>query len=52
MKTYTTTVYEFGPDNDLILKLPDEMIEELDWYEGDVLIWTDNKDGSFTIERK
>jgi len=52
MKTYATIVYEFGPDNDLILKLPDEMVEELDWYEGDELIWTDNKDGSFTITRK
>jgi len=32
-KIYTTEVYEFGPDNDLIIKLPDELIEELNYYD-------------------
>jgi hypothetical protein len=51
-KSYTTEVYEFGPDNDLIIKLPDELLEELKWFDGDKITWIDNKDGSFTLIKK
>ena len=50
-KTYTTEVYEFGPDNDLIIKLPDKLIEELKWFDGDKITWIDNNDGTFTVRK-
>jgi len=50
-KTYTTEVYEFGPDNDLIIKLPDELLEELKWFDGDKITWIDNNDGSFSLRK-
>ncbi len=50
-KTYTTEVYEFGPDNDLIIKLPEELLEELKWFDGDKIIWKDNNDGSFSLRK-
>lgn len=50
-KTYTTEVYEFGPDNDLIIKLPDELLAELKWFDGDKINWIDNGDGSFSLSK-
>lgn len=46
MKT-TLTVDENG-----VLTFPDEMIETLEWKEGDVLQWIDNSDGSWTLKKK
>ena len=37
MKTYTAYVQQEG--DDLILPLPDELLEEVGWREGDVLVW-------------
>ena len=51
-KTYTTEVYEFGPDNDLIIKLPEELLEELKWFDGDKITWIDNNDGSFSLRKE
>ena len=50
-KIFTTEVYEFGPDNDLIIKLPDELLEELKWFDGDKITWIDNNDGSFSLRK-
>ena len=50
-KVYTSEVYEFGQDNDLMIRLPEELIEELNWYDGDTVEWIDNKDDSFTISK-
>ena len=36
-------------DDDGVLKLPDELIEELGWKLGDTLEWIDNKDGSLSL---
>jgi len=51
-KTYTSEVYEFGPDNDLMIRLPEELVESLGWYDGDTVKWAANEDGSFTIIKK
>lgn len=51
-KTYTSEVYEFGPDNDLMIRLPEELVETLGWYDGDTVEWVVNEDGSFSISRK
>jgi len=48
---YTVKVEEdqFG---DLILPLPESLLEELGWVEGDTLKWIDNGDGTFSLRKK
>jgi hypothetical protein len=35
-----------------ILPLPDDLLKEVGWVEGDTIQWTDNKDGTFTMTKK
>ena len=44
---YTLTV-----DEDGILNLPDELLKEAGWKEGDTLEWIPNDDGSFTLVKR
>ena len=44
--------YNLTVDENGILNLPDELLEETGWKEGDVLEWIDNEDGSFTLVKK
>ena len=44
MKCWTLTVEEDG-----ILPLPEDLLKELGWSEGDYLHWIDNHDGSWTL---
>lgn len=48
MKTYTVTVEEDPDTGEMILPFPKEMIEELDWLEGDDLDFV-VKDGEAII---
>jgi hypothetical protein len=52
MKWITTIqdCYVDGED-DWFIDLPPEMLGELGWTEGDVLEWSDNNDGSFTVRK-
>ena len=47
------TVIE-DPENpgELLLDLGTELCAELDWQEGDILEWIDNKDGSWLLQKK
>ena len=44
--------YNLIVDEDGILNLPDDLLKETGWKEGDVLEWIDNEDGSFTLVKK
>ena len=46
---YTVTLEEDG--DECILPLPDEILDELDWQEGDVLEWIVNDDNTITIKK-
>ena len=37
---------------DIILPLPSEMLELLNWNEGTTIYWIDNLDGTFTLTDK
>ena len=37
---------------DLVLPLSPELLEGLNWKEGDTLDWIDNKNGSWTLRKK
>lgn len=50
-KTYESTV-EYNEDFDeYFIPLPEEMLENLGWEDGDVLEWHLNKDGTVFLER-
>jgi bifunctional DNA-binding transcriptional regulator/antitoxin component of YhaV-PrlF toxin-antitoxin module len=37
--------------DDLVLPIPDEVLEDLSWVEGDTLEWIDNGDGTLTLKK-
>lgn len=51
LKNYTVKLEEDPETGELILPLSYELLKELGWQEGDVLEWTDNKDGSWTLTK-
>lgn len=50
LKSFIVKVEE-APNGDAILPLPQEMLDEMGWVEGDVLDWKDNQDGSFSLTK-
>ena len=44
--SWTVTIEEDPETGDLILPLPEDMLQLQGWVEGDTLTWVDNKDGS------
>ena len=42
---------ELTIDDDGILNLPDDLMKEMGWKEGDELVWEDQGDGSFTLKK-
>jgi len=47
--SYTVTLEEDG--DECILPLPDAILDELDWQEGDMLEWIVNDDETITIKK-
>ena len=55
MTTYTVQIQYDVREGDFYIPLPEEMLQsiaELGWNVNDELEWTDNKNGTFTIEKK
>ena len=52
MKSWTVNLEEDPETNDLILTFPPELLEQAGWKEGDDIIWTDNKDGTWSLTKK
>jgi hypothetical protein len=52
MKSWTVTLEEDPEFGDLIAPLPEDMLTEVGWKEGDEILWTDNGDGSWTLTKK
>jgi bifunctional DNA-binding transcriptional regulator/antitoxin component of YhaV-PrlF toxin-antitoxin module len=49
-KKWTIDLIEDG--DDLVLTIPDEIMQEQGWVTGDMLRWYDNGDGSWSISKK
>lgn len=45
-------VQEDPETGDCILQFPPELLEAAGWAEGDILIWTDQGDGSWSLVKK
>ncbi len=51
-KVYTSVVEEDPNDPEgAILTFPEELISKMGWKEGDTLLFTDQGDGSFLLEK-
>lgn len=49
--TYTVQI-EMDPETlDLIMPIPEEILQKLGWGLNDVLEWGDNQDGTWTIRK-
>lgn len=48
----TWTAYVQQDGDDLVLPLPDELLADLGWKEGDVLVWSVNDNGTVTLTKK
>lgn len=49
-RKWTVPVIEF--EGDLAVEFPDELMEAAGWKVGDVMVWIDNEDGTWTIRKK
>jgi len=51
--TQWTVIVEEANDSsgDLVMPLPQDMLDQVGWVEGDTLEWIDNKDGSWSIQK-
>jgi len=48
--SYTVTLE--GDDENCFLPLPDEVLDELNWQDGDMLEWIINDDNTITIRKE
>ena len=51
MTRWTVTLEEDPDTGDLIMPIPQEVLDLQGWGEGDTLEWIDNKDGSWSIQK-
>lgn len=52
-KNWTITLEDADDGSgDLVLPLPEDLMEGAGWKEGDTLEWIDNKDGTWTLRKK
>jgi bifunctional DNA-binding transcriptional regulator/antitoxin component of YhaV-PrlF toxin-antitoxin module len=52
MNSWTLTVDEDPDTEEGILILPEDLLKEAGWKEGDNLLWIDNKDGSWSLVKE
>ena len=48
----TLTVQEDPQTGDLFLELTKDLMDEMGWSVGDDLLWTDNENGTWSLEKK
>ena len=49
---WTVKVEEDPMTGDLMLPLPEDLLKLQGWKPGDVLVWKDNSDGTWTLSKK
>jgi hypothetical protein len=49
LKSWTLNVEEDSKTGEGILTLPEDLLKEAGWKEGDNLLWIDNKDGTWSL---
>jgi hypothetical protein len=51
-QSWTLEVQEDPESGDAILQFPPDLLESAGWKEGDVLVWTDMGNGSWSLAKK
>jgi hypothetical protein len=51
-KSWTVTVEEDPITKDLVIPFTPDMLAQVGWDFGDVILWKDNQNGSFTLTKK
>jgi hypothetical protein len=51
-RSWTLDVIEDPETGDCVIEFNDEILAAVGWQPGDVILWTDNKDGSWTLTKK
>lgn len=51
-KRWTLPVQEDPETKELMLTFPPELLSQMGWDFGDVLEWSDNEDGSWSLSKK
>ena len=49
--SYTLKVEQNEATGECFILLPEDLLEQMDWTEGDNIKWIDNRDGSFTLKK-
>jgi hypothetical protein len=49
---WTVTLEEDPATGDLVMPFPPELLAQVGWDYGDVLIWTETEHGSFVLSKK
>ena len=49
---FTVTLAEDPETGEVIMPLPTELLNQMGWDFGDILIWNDQEDGTFTLKKK
>lgn len=49
-KSWTLEVQQYE-DGEYFIEFPDDVLQEAGWKEGDVIKWSDNGDGSWTLKK-
>lgn len=53
MKNHWTITLQEDPDTkELVLPFTDEILKTVGWKEGDVIVWKNNKNGSWSLSKK
>lgn len=50
--TWTIDVEEDPETGDSVIQLPPDLLANVGWKEGDILEWSDNGDGSWSLIKK
>ena len=49
-KSWTLEVQQYE-DGEYFIEFPDDVLQEAGWKEGDVIKWSDNGNGSWTLKK-
>jgi nitrous oxide reductase accessory protein NosL len=49
--TFTLKIEQHETTGECFVLLPEDLLEQMDWQEGDNIKWIDNRDGSFTLKK-
>jgi len=50
--TFTVTLEEDPKTGDLMMPIPTELLNQMGWDDGDILLWEEMSNGSYSLKKK